>query len=176
MTDSRYAPSLRRLHWLMAILILLAYVAMEQRGLFPRGSSGRFVMVQSHFWIGLGVFALAWFRIAQRVRQGVPPITPALPPSQALVSKVMHLALYAFFIVMPLLGLATAWTDGKILYLPFTDIAMPALLSSDAELADTLEHYHHEIAEIFYWVIGLHVLAAAYHHWVKRDDTLKRML
>lgn len=175
-TDSRYSPGLRRLHWLMAILIVLAYVAMEQRGIFPRGSSGRFAMVQSHFWIGISVFALVWLRLAQRIRHGAPPVTPALPASQALVSKVMHLALYAFFIVMPLLGLGTVWADGKTLYLPFTDIALPALLTLDKSWGHTFEHYHHEIAEVFYWVIGLHVLAAAYHHWVKRDDTLKRML
>jgi cytochrome b561 len=84
--------------------------------------------------------------------------------------------LYAFIVVMPLLGLATAWTDGKVLYLPFTDLAVPSLLAPDKDLAHRLEDLHGTIGEIFYWVIGLHILAALYHHWWRRDDTLRRML
>ena len=38
-----------------------------------------------------------------------------------------------------------------------------------------LEDLHGQIGEIFYWVIGFHVLAAIFHHVVRRDDTLKRM-
>jgi cytochrome b561 len=110
------------------------------------------------------------------MRGVVPPITPALPAWQALPAKVLHLALYAFIVVMPLLGLATAWTDGKVLLIPFTDLAVPALLAPDKGLAHQLEDLHGTIGEIFYWVIGLHVLAALYHHWWRRDDTLRRML
>lgn len=172
----RYAPVLRRLHWLMALLILAAYLLIEQRGLFPRGSAERAAMVQGHFWAGISVFVLVWWRLLARRRHGAPPVTPALDRFSALAAKLGHLALYAFFIVMPLLGLATAWTDGKVLYVPFTDLAVPALLAPDKGLAHQLEDLHGTIGEIFYWVIGLHVLAALYHHWWRRDDTLRRML
>jgi len=172
---SRYAPGLRRLHWLMAVMILLAYLAIEQRGLFERGSPGRFAMVQSHFWLGIGIFTLVWVRIAQRLKHGAPRITPSLPLWQAGLSHLFHFVLYAFFIVMPILGMMTAWTDGKILYLPFTEIALPALMAENEDLAHRLEDLHGQIGEIFYWVIGFHVLAALYHHFVRKDDTLSRM-
>ncbi len=172
---NRYAPVLRRLHWLMAVLILLGYLAIEQRGLFERGTPARFAMVQSHFWIGLTVFVLAFWRLAQRRRFGAPAVSPPLPAWQSHIATLMHVALYAFFLVMPILGLATAWTDDKILYLPFTDIALPALLAPDKDLAHTLEDLHGTIGDVFYWVIGFHVAAALYHHVVRRDDTLRRM-
>ena len=73
-------------------------------------------------------------------------------------------------------GLATAWIDGKTLYLPFTQVALPALLPTDPDLGHQLEELHGTIGEIFYWVIGLHILAALYHHFVRRDDALRRML
>lgn len=173
---NRYAPGLRHLHWLMAVLILLVYVFIEQRGLFERGSAARSAMVQSHFWTGLAVFALVWWRLLLRWRHGVPAITPALPVWQAVPAKLLHLALYAFLIGMPLLGLATAWADGKPLYVPFTGIVVPGLLDPDPALAERLESLHGQIGEIFYWVIGLHVLAALYHHALRRDDVLRRML
>jgi cytochrome b561 len=175
-TASRYAPVLRLLHWLMAVLILLVYLAIEQRGLFERGSSGRFAMMQSHFWLGLALFALVWWRLVQRLRRGAPPITPTLPGWQHWPAKAMHWLLYAFFILMPLMGLATAWLDGKALFIPFTDIEIPALLAADEHLGHEMEELHGQIGEIFYWVIGLHVLAAIYHHFIRRDDTLRRML
>lgn len=172
---TKYSPALRRLHWLMALLILVVYLAIEQRGLFGRGSPGRFVMMQSHFWLGLTVFALALWRISHRWRSPMPPITPPLPRWQHGIGVTMHVLLYAFFFVMPVLGIATAWTDEKILYLPFTDIALPALLAPNEVLAHSLEDLHKAIGKAFYYVIGFHVLAAIYHHFVRRDDTLRRM-
>lgn len=175
-TRPRYSPALRRMHWLMAALILAAYLLIEQRGLFPRGSGGRVAMVQGHFWAGITVFVLGWWRLAIRRRDGAPPIAPPLAPWSALASRLLHVALYAFFIVMPLLGMATAWTDGKAVMIPFTGIALPALLAENKDLAHSLEDLHGSIGEAFYWVIGLHVLAALYHHLIRRDDTLRRLL
>ena len=171
---NRYAPVLRYLHWIMAGLILVAYLAIEQRGAFGRGT-GRFVMMQTHFWIGISIFLLVWWRLAARIRKGAPPITPALPAWQAIPAKLLHLSLYAFFIVMPILGMMTAWTDGKTLYVPFTVIALPALIAENRDLAHQLEDLHGSIGEAFYWVIGLHIVAALYHHFFRRDDTLRRM-
>ena len=172
----RYSPTLRRLHWLMAVLVLAGYLLIEQRGLFPRGSVGRVAMVQGHFWVGILVFVLVWWRLMRRRIDGAPAITPPLGRVSAFASRFFHLGLYAFLVVMPMLGLATAWSDGKAVLIPFTGIALPALLPENEALAHTLEDLHGSIGEAFYWVIGAHVLAALWHHLVRRDDTLRRML
>ena len=174
-TTNRYRPAQRRLHWLTAVLIVAAYAAIEFRGGFERGSLARTLMVQSHFWLGLTVLALLLPRLLQRVRHRAPPVSPALPRWQSLPAGVLHLALYVFLVAQPLLGLATAWADGKDVLLPFTGTALPALVAPDAALAQSLEDLHVAIGTAFYWVIGLHVLAALYHHFVRRDDTLRRM-
>ncbi len=173
---SRYSVGLRRLHWLMALLIVLAYLAIEQRGLFERGTPARFAMMQTHFWLGIAIFILVWVRIAQRIKHGSPRISPRMPGWQLGISHLFHFALYAFFIVMPILGMMTVWTDGKELFVPFTDIAFPRLMAENKELGHQLEELHGQIGDIFYWVIGLHVVAALYHHFIRRDNTLERML
>jgi len=173
---SRYSAGLRRIHWLTALLVAAAYVFIEQRGLFPRGSDAKALMLQSHYRAGLLVFAFALWRIALRLRHGAPPISPALPGWQDWLSRLLHVSLYAFVVAMPLLGLATVWTDGKSVTIPFTGVALPPLLAVDKPLAHQLEDLHGSIGEAFYWVIGLHVAAALYHHLVRRDDTLRRML
>ena len=172
---SRYSPALRRVHWLMALLVAAAYLLIEQRGLFPRGSVPRAAMVQGHFWVGISIVLLALWRLRLRRRDGAPPVTPALAAWNTLVGKLLHLALYLFLVLQPLLGLATAWSDGKSILLPFTGIALPALLPENEALAHTLEDLHGTIGELFYWVIGAHILAALWHHLLRRDDTLRRM-
>ncbi len=174
--SARYTKKIRMLHWLMAIMIALSYVAIEQRGLFERGSTARFAMMQTHFWLGIGIFILVWVRISQRMKHRMPRIEPSLPVWQVGLSKFFHFALYAFFIVMPILGIMTAWTDGKTIFIPFTDFALPTLMAENEALAHQLEEWHHDIGEAFYWVIGLHVIAALYHHFIRKDDALKRML
>jgi cytochrome b561 len=174
---SRYSPGLRRLHWSMAVLLALVYLLATQRGLFERGTPGRAAMLQSHFWLGIVVFGLAAWRLVLRFRDGVPPVTPPLPAWQALPAKLVHAALYVIlFFAMPVLGVAAMWADGKELLVPFTGIAIPPLLGADAAFAHLLEEWHEEVGEALYWVIGLHVAAALYHHYVRRDDSLRHML
>jgi len=175
---SRYPPGLRRLHWLTALLVALAYVLIEQRGLFPRGSTGRTAMMQGHFWTGLCILAFTAWRIALRLRarNGIPPVAPALPAWQAGLSRALHLAIYAFLVVMPLLGLAAMWSSGRTFQLPLVGAVVPSPLPLDRDLAHRIEDLHGEIGEIFYWVFGLHILAALYHHAWRRDDVLRRML
>ena len=176
MFRNRYATGSRRLHWLVAVLLLLVYLAMEQRGLFARGTPQRTAMLQSHFWLGLTVFVLAWWRLGLRLRHAEPAIAPPLPRWQYVVAKATHVALYLFIVCMPILGFTTVMLEHRPLYLPFTGIAIPSPLPKNEDLAEQIEHWHGTIGHAFYWVIGAHVLAALYHHFWRRDDTLKRML
>lgn len=172
---NRYSAAQRNLHWLFLVLLILAYVTIEFRGEFERGTPGRVFMVQSHFWIGISIFALFIPRLLLRFKCGVPLIEPALPSWQAMLGKVVHVAIYVFLFAQPLLGIATAWTDGKAIMIPFTGIELPALLAANKDLAHQLEDIHKLLADIFYYLVGFHVLAALYHHFIRKDDTLKRM-
>lgn len=172
---NRYSAAQRNLHWLMLLMLVLAYITIEFRSEFARGTPGRLFMVQSHFWMGIAIFALFIPRLLLRFKRGVPAIEPALPSWQAMLGKLVHVAIYVFLFAQPLLGIATAWTDGKAIMVPFTGIELPALLAENEELAHQLEDIHKLLANIFYYLVGFHLLAALYHHFVRKDDTLKRM-
>ena len=172
----RYSASQRYLHWLFLILLVLAYITIEFRSEFERGTTGRVFMVQSHFWIGIAIFALFVPRLLLRLKRGAPPIEPTLPAWQTIASKLLHIAIYVFLFAQPLLGIGTAWTDGKAIMLPFTGIELPALLAANEELAHQLEDIHKTAANVFYYLVGLHIIVALYHHFIRKDDTLKRMV
>ena len=171
----RYAPSRRALHWGIAVLMVLAYVFILGRENFERGSEARLAMVQAHFWIGLAILALMLPRLLLAFSRPAPAVSPPLPTWQAVPAKALHLLLYAMLIAQPLLGLFTAWTDGKEIFIPFTSVALPALMAESESLAHQFEDIHKLVGDAFYWVVGLHVLAALYHHFLRRDDTLRRM-
>ena len=66
MSTAKYAPSRRRLHWLMVLLMVAVFVLIEFRGEFERGTAARTFMVQGHFWVGLAIFALMLPRLRNR--------------------------------------------------------------------------------------------------------------
>ncbi len=174
LTRPRYVRTVRQLHWWMAALILLAYLLIDFHEYFPR--EVRRAMMQGHFWAGITVFLLVWWRISSRARGGTPAIKPPLGSLAVVASRLMHLTLYAFFIVMPVLGFMTASYEGKQVKIPFLGIALPSPVAVDDAFGHRLEDIHGTIGTVFYWVIGLHVAVALWHHFIRRDNVLERML
>lgn len=171
---SRYHPLSITLHWLTLALLVAVYATIELRGIFPRGTSAHDAMKMWHFMLGLTVFATVAVRLTTRLAFRAPPITPAPPAWMQRAATVMHGALYAFLLVMPLLGWLTLSAKGRVI--PFFGLELPPLIGTDKPLAHQLEEIHETIGELGYYLIGLHAAAALFHHYLVRDDTLRRML
>ncbi|RAU47324.1 cytochrome b [Pseudomonas sp. RIT412] len=176
LNSERFSYRARWLHWVMAVLIVLAYALILSRSQFARGSDIRTFVVQSHFWVGLVVLVMAFYRVAERRRHSPPAITPPLEGALRLAATLSHYALYAFLFAQPLLGLFTVLLERGALPVPLTSLSIPAPFAIAKETAENLEHYHVLLGTIFYYVIGLHVVAAVWHHFVRRDNTVKRMV
>jgi len=174
-TTDRYGSLSIGMHWLMLLLLVAVYACIELREFYPRGSDLREGLKTWHFMLGLGVFALVFVRLAIRLVSGaIPPIRPMPPVWQTRLAALMHLALYVFLLAMPLLGWLTLSASGKPI--PFFGLQLPALLGADKALADSLKEIHETIGTIGYYLVGLHATAALVHHYVNRDNTLRRML
>ena len=171
---SRYrAPSIG-LHWLMLLLFVAVYGSIELRQLFEKGSDPREALKTWHFMLGMLAFALAWLRLAARLSGPAPAIHPGSPGLQRLSSRLLHLALYVLMIGMPLTGWLVLSAAGKPV--PFFGLELPALIGENKALAKQIKQLHETVGTMGYVLIGLHVVAALHHHYIKRDDTLLRML
>ncbi len=173
-TQARYGTLSIALHWLMFLLLVGVYACMELHGLFPKGSGLRSALKAWHFTLGMTVFALVWLRLALRLLQVTPAIEPAVPGWQHILSKVVHLALYAMMIGMPVAGWLILSGEGKPV--PFYGINLPALMAENKALAENIEDIHKTVGNAGYFLIGLHTVAALYHHYFMRDNTLRRIL
>ncbi len=174
MSRNRYPRSLIALHWLTLLLVALVYVCMEFRGIFPRGSESRALMKAVHYSSGLTVLAMVLVRIVLRVRAAIPAVMPALPPIQRFAATAAHLALYGFMLSMPLIGWLILSAEGDSISM--WGLPVPALIGPHKGFADLLKDLHEIGASFGYALIGLHALAALHHHYIRRDDTLRRML
>lgn len=172
---ARYSRRARVFHWLTFALVLAAYVTINLRKAFERGSDPRILMMESHFLFGIAVLLVVLPRLASRIGERAPPIVPPLSAWMQRAGDATHLLLYAFLIVQPLLGIATLQAEGRAIGLPFTERQIPHLLTLPGHWGHTLEAVHVWLGEAFYWVIGLHILAALFHQLVRKDNTLRRM-
>lgn len=173
-THARYARLSIFLHWAMLLLITAVYSCILLRESFPRGSDLREGLKMWHFMLGLSVLLLVIIRIVARLLTTKPPIKPEPPAWQMLLAKVTHLALYAFMLAMPIAGWLILSSADKTI--PFFGLELPALVAPDKALAEQIEELHETAGTIGYFLIGLHALAALFHHYVVKDNTLKRML
>ncbi|MCB1567969.1 MAG: cytochrome b [Xanthomonadales bacterium] len=173
-TPDRYHRLSISLHWLTLLLLIAIYALIELRGIYPRGSEPRELMKTWHGMLGLLVLASLLVRIPLRLRFRAPPIIPPPPSWQHGLTAVMHVALYVFLIAMPILGWMILSAEGKPI--PFFGLHLPALIAANDDLAHRIEDIHGQIGNIGYFLIGLHALAALFHHYLVRDNTLLRIL
>ncbi|MGF6240655.1 cytochrome b561 [Paraburkholderia sp. GAS38] len=168
----RYSQPAIFFHWAIFLLVALAYLAIEVRG--PKGTESRAVWTSVHFWAGTLVLTLAVARLGWRLWT---PAPPEIDTNRllAFLARLAHLALYLFIFAQPLLGILMVNTGGHPVTLAGLNLNL-TLVGADPAARPLLKTAHVWIGNAFYWVIGLHALAAIGHHVLLKDRTLRRMI
>lgn len=170
-----YPSSAIVLHWLMLLLIVAAYACILLRENYPRGSDLREAFKTWHFMLGLSILGLTLLRGGLRVKvRKTPAITPDPPRWLHRVAIVAHIVIYAWMIAMPLAGWTILSAQGDPI--PFWGLNLPPLTGVSEQLAKQVEELHELGGTLGYFLLGLHAVAALFHHYFLRDDTMFRML
>jgi len=168
-----YHPIAKSLHWLMAVLILglLALgIYMSDLPLSPQ----KLELYSWHKWFGVTVFLLLWLRLAWRVTHRPPALPETLSAPMRLAAHAGHAALYLLMLAIPLSGWLMSSAKG-FQTVWFGVLPIPDLLGRDRELGDLLQQVHKLLNLLLMLTLAGHVLAALWHHFVLKDDTLRRM-
>ena len=171
--STHYHPIAKTLHWLMSILIigLLALgLYMHELPLSPQ----KLELYSWHKWFGVTVFMLVWLRLAWRIAHPAPPPPASLSPLLKNTARAAHSVLYGLMVLIPLSGWLMSSAKG-FQTVWFGVLPIPDLLSRDKELGDLLQEVHESLNAALMLTLSGHVVAALYHHFVLKDDTLKRM-
>lgn len=166
------------LHWLIALLILgligLGFV-MRRTAIDP---ALQFSLYQWHKSIGLVVLGLAVLRgLIWFVARHPEPVA-SLGPIERRASLATHVVLALLCLVVPVAGWAVASTTP--LNIPtffFNLVVIPPLPLGRSEAGeDFWSLIHAGTAYLLLALAALHAAAALYHHFIRHDEVLARML
>ena len=172
-TASEFGSLAKSLHWLVAAgLCALVYLGLQQAGLErgPEKTEIRFI----HGSIALTVFVLMTLRIVWRLMNETPAQPEGTPAWQRLTAVVVHWGLYAAVFVQLISGGMTVATGGRAL--PFFGLfSIPLPVAEDRDSHHFWEEIHEFAWRIVVLLVIVHTVAAIYHHFVAKNDVLRRM-
>ena len=169
-----YTGTAKVLHWLVALIIIGLFVLgqyMSDLSMSPR----KLQLYSWHKWFGVTVFLLVLVRLGWRLTHQPPRLPAQMPKLQQLASHVGHMALYGLMLAIPISGWLMSSAKGYQTVW-FGVLPIPDLLGKDKLLGDLLAELHGALNGVLMFIVVIHVIAALKHHFIDRDDVLKRML
>ncbi|WP_347252053.1 cytochrome b [Legionella sp.] len=171
-TETHFGTVAILLHWIIALLIIGLLIL----GLYMVELPISLEKLKLYGWhkeYGLLALALVIIRLGWRLIN----ITPALslPLWEKIAARTVHWAFYGFMLAMPLTG----WLITSSAGLPasfFGLFTLPDLVAPNEENRHLFEELHRWIGYGLIVTIILHTLAALKHHFVNKDDILRRMI
>lgn len=168
---SKYSRPSRLLHWIVAILVFLTWPLGLMLGFVKEEVKLDFYLV--HESLGFLVLWIMLLRVGARLSTPAPH-THA-PAFERVAAHTVHGLLYLFLIIMPVSGFLATNAHGFPLHW-FGLLPIWSPIGKSPDIAPTLSMIHEYSAWIILGLFALHVVAALYHHIVRRDATLYRIL
>jgi cytochrome b561 len=172
-TENRYGLIMVLFHWLMALLIIGLLILGIYMVRVPI-SVWKLKLFGWHKDFGVLALMLVAGRLAWRLGDVLPTLDQ-LAPWERLAAHAMHWTLYTFMVLLPLSG----WLLTSAAGLPvsfFGLFVLPDLVGPNEELRLFFTDVHQWLAYILIVLICGHMGAALKHHFINKDDILRRIL
>ena len=139
------------------------------------GGAAQDFLYDLHRSIGVTIIPLVILRIIYRWRHPPLPLPEDIVPMQRFAAETTHWALYALLVVQPFTGwIATSAYRAPVVV--FGWFELPPIWPQDRAFSDRLFFFHALIGIAIACLVAAHIGAALYHHFVRRDRVLLRMI
>lgn len=175
-SPAAYSAQAVLFHWLTVVLVAVlgvtGWIATEraEKDIWDAITNN---LYSTHKLLGFILLWLVVWRLTYRARKGAPDHEPSLSSPQRIASTAVHWGLYGLLLAVPMVG----WL-GISMY-PALEIfglfSLPSL-TGKSDAAEKVLNVHHLLAWLLLAVATLHILAALYHYFVRRDGVMARML
>ncbi len=159
-------------HWATTILVVILWSIAQVSSFVPRGAALHNLW-SAHIPLGAVLFLVIVGRIYWRARRG--RILPSGSRLHGWIGKMTHWILYALLVGTIVLGVGNEWARGWDL---FGLVGIPQYDPADTKtsLAHAINGWHDIVANSMRAIASLHALTALFHHYVLRNDVLRRMV
>jgi cytochrome b561 len=169
-----YTGTAKSLHWIIVALLIVQFIVGWTMPAIRRDTQPE-TLINLHFSVGVLILLVAVIRLGWRVTHPEPPPEAGMPPWQITSARIVHWLLYLLLFVVPILG----WINASWRGFPVTlfGLGLPKLVATRAPAWGWSGDVHGLLAEyVLLVLVGLHVAAALYHYFIRRDRVLQRML
>jgi cytochrome b561 len=179
---TRWSTPSRLFHWVMAFGVLgttaLMYYSQvyEAQALQDPAAREQYAeLLRVHKSLGLAVLFLVGLRFAWNRYRSRPPLPTNLSQGKQRIALANHYLLYGLMLAIPLLGWFASMAYGGRTHF-FGLFELPVLIGKDKDVAAVYRNWHMWLGWLLFATVALHLAAALWHHFVKRDATLAQML
>jgi cytochrome b561 len=171
-SSTAYGSVAKFFHWVVGVLI----IGMLIFGYFLDDFSKDMqpLIYNIHKLTGLTILTLMLLRWGWRAINPKPSLAQDVPFWQRRAERLVHHLMYFFVLLMPVAGWVGSSAAGHPPHLGDYSLGLPI------EKSETIDNiafwFHNNIALVLIALISVHVLAALYHYFIKRDDIMQRML
>lgn len=170
----RYGAIAQLFHWVIVALIITQFVLANQAHDLPLGPA-KIATLALHKSVGMTVFGLAVLRLIWRWFNPIPDVPTSTPRWQRVAAHISHWALYGLIMVTPLIGwLMSSARNFSVSW--FGIMTLPDLVKPNKASYEFFHEVHEALATALLIVALVHAAAALKHHFLDRDNVLRRML
>ncbi len=173
-TTQRWGAVSKLLHWAVVALVIAQFVLANLAASLPLGMA-KLGLLTRHKSVGITILALVLLRLLWRSSQPAPSLPAGMPRPQRWLAQGTHLLLYLLLLAMPLSG----WLMSSAKNYPvswFGLLQLPDLVAPGEATHAAMRGAHETMALLLGCTALLHLLGALKHHFIDRDDVLRRML
>jgi cytochrome b561 len=172
-STTTYTAAARVFHWLTAAMVLaLIPIGLVMNHIENEALAG--FLYDTHRSLGAVLIPVVALRLVWRLTHTPPPLPADLPLLQKFAASATHFALYVLLIVQPMLG----WIATSAYRAPITVFwlfPLPPIWPENRALSEQLFRVHWLVGLAMALLIGMHIAAALYHQFIRRDGLLLRM-
>jgi cytochrome b561 len=168
-----YTGVARALHWIVAVIVLTMLAVALTMVRLPEGPTQN-TLYELHKSLGVTLIPIILLRLFWRLTHKPVPLPHDIPLLNRLVAETVHWALYALLIVQPLLG----WIGTSAYPAPVTlfGLKLPPIWPENNALSERILGVHRWVGYAIAALVCMHVAGALFHHFVRKDTVLLRML
>ena len=174
MSDTaKYSAAAKWFHWLVGVIVIIMLIFGQGLEALPLDERQQIIM--GHSGLGTLVLLLMVVRWSWRLSHEPPGPTANMSALQTRLSKIVHWALYVLLLLQPIFGILQAMYIADYEVVAFGLIDYSSLAEDNAERARLFHILHGLNATVIMVLVIGHIMAGFYHHFVQKDDVLRRM-